>query len=97
MRFLTEMACRFTPEDYESEARALLRRPDARPVLATITCPTLILAGRDDPLSTPDRNRDMAACIPHARLKIFDDCGHFPMLEVPEAMNAVLRHWLSMR
>lgn len=97
MRFVTDMACRFTPEDYECEVRALLSRPDARPVLAAITCPTLILAGRDDPLSTPERNIDMATQIPHAELMIFDDCGHFPMLEAPEAMNAALRHWLSMR
>lgn len=96
MRFLIEMACRFTPEEYEREARALLARPDARPVLATITCPTLILAGRDDPLSTPERNRDMADRIPHAELMVFHACGHFPMLEAPEAMNAALRHWLSM-
>jgi pimeloyl-ACP methyl ester carboxylesterase len=97
MRVLTEMACRFTPEEYEREARALLSRPDAQPVLATITCPTLVLSGRHDPLSTPERNFDMAARIPHAELVIFDDCGHFPMLEAPDATNATLRHWLSMR
>lgn len=96
MHFLTEMACRFTPKEYECEVRALLNRPDARPVLAAITCPTLILVGRNDPLSTPERNLDLAARIPHAELVIFEDCGHFPMLEAPESMSAALRHWLSM-
>jgi pimeloyl-ACP methyl ester carboxylesterase len=97
MGFLTEMACRFTPEEYEREVRALLNRPDARPVFSTITCPTLILVGRNDPLSTHERIADLAVRLSHAELMIFDDCGHFPMLEAPRAVNAALRHWLTMR
>lgn len=95
MGHLTEMACSFTPAQYEAEVRVLLTRPDARPVLPTIKCPTLILAGRDDPLSTPARNQEMADAIPHAQMIIFDDCAHFPMLEAPEATNEALRRWLS--
>lgn len=93
--FLKEMMCRFTPDDYEREVRALLTRPDARPVIEQIKCPALILAGRDDPLSTPQRNEALAAQIPHAKLIIFDDCSHFPMLEYPEKTTDALRCWLE--
>ncbi len=94
MARLKAMACRFTPEDYVDEVRALLTRPDARPVMAMIHCPTLILAGEADPLSTPARNAEMAGMIPHARLAILKDCSHFPMLEKPDETNAALCQWL---
>lgn len=92
---LREMALRFTPQDYVDEVKALLTRPDARPVMDMISCPTLILAGESDPLSTPARNEEMAKMIPHAELVILEDCSHFPMLEKPEETNAALRRWLA--
>ena len=95
MALLTDMASHFTAEEYEREVRALLNRPDPRPILGDIKCPTLILAGADDPLSTPQRNRDMAAQIPHAELIILEGCAHFPMLEDPERVNDALRRWLA--
>ena len=92
---LTKMMCRLTPETYIREASALLNRPDARTVLPMIKCPTLILTGRDDPLSPPGPNEELAAQIPNARLVILDNCSHFPTLEAPQATTAALRQWLS--
>jgi pimeloyl-ACP methyl ester carboxylesterase len=92
---LRDMTCRFSAEDYADEVHALLNRPDPRPLLAGIRCPALVLAGREDPLSTPERNTDLAARIPGARLLLIDGCGHFPMLEAPDATNAALLAWLG--
>jgi pimeloyl-ACP methyl ester carboxylesterase len=92
---ITDMICRFTPEQFAREARALLRRPDQWPVLSTIQCPTLILAGAEDPLSTQERNRQFAALITHAALVFIDGCAHFPMLERPSETTAALRRWLT--
>lgn len=91
---LREMALRQTPEDYVREVRALLSRPDADDVARAVSCPTLVIAGDGDPLSTPARNAEIQKLIPHAKLVIFENCAHFPMLEYPERMNAELRNWL---
>lgn len=95
MGLLESMACSFTPDEYEAEVQALLTRPDPRPLLARIDVPVLVLAGAADPLSTPERNREIAAAIPGARLMLLEGAAHFPMLEQPEAVNTALREWLA--
>jgi len=95
MGLLKDMACTFSPQDYEKEVRALLTRPDPRDLLGGIGVPVLILAGADDPLSTPERNRAMAEAIPGATLVIVEGAGHFPMLEKPAKVSAALRVWLA--
>jgi len=95
MGLLEAMATGFTPEEYEMEARALLTRPDPRGLLAGIAVPVLVLAGAEDPLSGPERNRSIAEAIPGARLVQIEGAAHFPMLEKPEEVNAALREWLA--
>lgn len=91
---LREMALRQTPDDYVREVRALLNRPDSDDVARAVSCPTLVIAGDSDPLSTPVRNAEIQRLIPHARLITYENCAHFPMLEYPERMNTELRNWL---
>jgi len=95
MALLESMACTFSPDDYATEVRALLNRPDPLDLLGGIAVPTLILAGEEDPLSTPDRNRAMADAIPGAELLLVPGTAHFPMLEKPDVVSAALRQWLA--
>lgn len=46
------------------------------PSLKKIKCPTLILAGRNDWICSPNQSRIMAKNIPNSKLKIFNKCGH---------------------
>jgi pimeloyl-ACP methyl ester carboxylesterase len=71
-----------------------MARPDNRPFLPTIQCPTLVLVGRDDALTPPSMAQEIANAIPGARLEIIPDCGHLSTLEQPEAVNRALRRWL---
>lgn len=74
---------------------ALMGRPDNRPFLPSIRCPTLVLVGREDALTPVAMAEEIAARIPGARLEIVPDCGHLSTLERPEAVNRALRAWLT--
>jgi len=95
MQGMTEMYCRFTPEDYAREVRALLKRPDPRAVLERINCPALVLSGRDDPLCSPEQSQALASQIKNAAIEIVDGCAHFPSIEQPESVTAALLRWAA--
>jgi pimeloyl-ACP methyl ester carboxylesterase len=68
--------------------------PDSRPVLPSISCPTLVLCGRQDAISTLEMHAEMADAIPGARLAVVEECGHLASLERPHATTALMRDWL---
>jgi pimeloyl-ACP methyl ester carboxylesterase len=80
---------------FERQEAALIGRPDNRPLLARIRCPTLVLVGREDALTPVELAREITRGIPGAKLKIVRDCGHLSTLERPEAVNRALRAWLA--
>jgi pimeloyl-ACP methyl ester carboxylesterase len=82
-------------EAFRRQEEALIGRPDNRPLLASVRCPTLVLVGQEDALTPPDLAREIAAGIPGAKLVIIPDCGHLSTLERPEAVNRALRAWLT--
>jgi pimeloyl-ACP methyl ester carboxylesterase len=74
---------------------AIMSRPDNRPLLASIKCPTLVIVGREDALTPPELAQEIATGIPGAKLEIIADCGHLSTLERPEAVNRAMRAWLT--
>lgn len=81
-------------DGYIREQTAIIARPDSRPGLAAIACPTLILCGRQDALTPPALHEEMAEAIPGARLVLIEECGHLSAMEQPQAVTALLRDWL---
>ncbi len=69
---------------------AIMSRPDSRPSLSGIHCPTLVLVGNDDELTPPDRAEEIAHGIAGARLVMAPECGHLSTLERPEYVTAAL-------
>ncbi len=80
---------------FRRQQEALLARPDARPVLAQVHCPTLVLTGREDEWSPPEQHEAIAAAIPGSRLVIVPEAGHFAPLEQPIAVTQALRELLA--
>lgn len=89
------MVARQPLERFAAQQRALLARPDASDLLAAITCPTLVLCGRQDAWSPLARHEEMAQLIPHAQLSVIEHCGHMSPMEQPAAVAAALAAWLS--
>jgi pimeloyl-ACP methyl ester carboxylesterase len=94
VKVVREMAERTGIEAYLRQQEAIIARPDFRALLPTITCPTLVLCGRQDGLTPLDNSEQMAAAIPGAKLVVLEECGHMSTLERPVEVNRALRDWL---
>ena len=62
---------------------AVIASGDRREALKTITAPTVVLHGADDPLVPVDGGKDTAATIPGAELRIIEGMGH----DLPEGVR----------
>lgn len=81
-------------EAFIREERAIVGRADSLPVLGVITCPVLVLCGRQDALTPLERHEEMARAIPGSKLEIIENCGHLSTLERPAEVSDALRRWL---
>ena len=66
----------FCPEGTARQFRAIATQTDRRQALASLTVPTLVVQGTDDPLVSVEAGRDMADAIPGARLLLIEGMGH---------------------
>ena len=92
---VTSMTRRVGRDAFLRQQTAIMNRPDSRPGLVDIACPTLVLCGHEDQSTPVDRHREIAADISGARLVIVPECGHLSTLERPEIVNRELRAWLT--
>jgi pimeloyl-ACP methyl ester carboxylesterase len=90
-----DMLERSSPAQFAAQIHALLTRPDAAPVLSSITCPTLVLCGREDVWSPPEQHAHIAAAVPKSRLCVVERCGHMATMERPAEVNAAMLGWMQ--
>jgi pimeloyl-ACP methyl ester carboxylesterase len=79
--------------------RALLHilRDDVRPLLPTISVPTLLVWGRYDYLVPPEHGREMRERIPGSRLVVLRDAAHNAMVDRPAEFNRAVLRFLAGR
>ena len=65
--------------------------------LPRITCPTLVMAGDNDPITPRAFSETIVASLPPAlvRFERFSDCGHGIVRDAPERHFEVLREFIS--
>lgn len=90
-----QMTLEVGPEGFVRHWRALINRPDSNATLEQISCPTLVLCGRDDAMCSVSLHREMAAKIKGSELEIVENCGHLSTMEAPNRVNAALLQWIS--
>ena len=91
---LLEMQARQGAPVFIRQSKACMARPDGRPHLGKIVCPTLVLSGREDRILPPELSEEIARGIPNARHVVVEECGHYLPLERPHAVTALMREWL---
>lgn len=83
-----------TPQGIAAASRGMAQRADSTGVLATITCPTLVIVGEEDELTPPQVAREYAAQIPGAQFASIGLAGHLSNLEQPEAFLQIVSGFL---
>ena len=94
-RTVMEMAETIGKEAFLRQQTAIMARPDGRADLRRISCPTLVLCGRQDVLTPVKLHEEIASLVPGARLAVIEDCGHLSTLEKPRSVSAAFRQWLT--
>ncbi len=94
-KIVRDMAHDTGPEAFVRQQKAIMSRPDSRPLLSEIGCPTLVVVGEGDELTPPELAREMHADILGSKLVVLPNCGHLSTIEQPDAVNSVLSHWMS--
>jgi pimeloyl-ACP methyl ester carboxylesterase len=84
-----------TPQGIAAASLGMAQRTDSSDLLATISCPTLVLAGEQDALIPASTQQEYAAQIPGAQFSVIPYAGHLANLEQPEAFVQVLRGFLG--
>ena len=92
---ILDMIERSTPAVFEAQIAALLGRPDARDVFASLSCPVLLACGRQDGWSPLARHEQMQALRPASNLVVIEDSGHMTTMEQPAAVTRALADWLG--
>ena len=75
--------------------RAMKLRPDSTPLLAQISCPTLIISGSEDVVIPAAEADTMRAAIPNATAHAIPSAGHLSNLEAPQAFNDAVTDFLG--
>jgi pimeloyl-ACP methyl ester carboxylesterase len=70
---------------------------DLRPGLATVTCPTLVVAGRVDPITPPSAAEEIVAALTATtpQYELFEQSGHFIADTEPDRFFRVLREFIT--
>jgi 3-oxoadipate enol-lactonase len=75
------------------QVRGVMERADIRHELKHIQCPTLVICGSEDTLTSPRCAKEIVSAVPGAELLIVQNAGHTSNVEQPAVVNlAVFRH-----
>ena len=62
---------------------------------AELDAPVLMLWGREDRLAPAAHADAFGRTVSHARVEVFENCGHYPQLELPARVTSAIREFLD--
>ncbi len=91
------MAESVPPEAIAAALAALKDRQDSTPLLARISCATLVLGSDEDVVTPLDEVQQMQERIPRSRLVVLQRAGHLSNVETPEPFSQALTDFFDSR
>jgi 3-oxoadipate enol-lactonase len=79
-----------TPATGYAACCGAIERMDLRPSLPSITAPTLVISGAQDPSTPPSDQALIAAAVPGARHEILDPAAHLAAVERADDVNQLI-------
>ena len=95
MQAIIDMFDRKTPDRFALQLNALLTRPDASPVLASLTMPTLLMCGRQDAWANVAQHEAMLALAVQAKMVVIEEAGHMVLMERPHETSQAITQFLN--
>ncbi len=83
-----------SPTGVAAALGAMAARPDSTDTLATITVPTLIIVGREDPITPVSDAELMHHAIDGSMLAIIENAAHMTPVETPGAFGMAVQQFL---
>ncbi len=83
------------PVGYAATLRGLAERPNFTPLLPQINCPTLLIVGRQDAISTVAEMNAMSRAIKGSQIVEIDNAGHVTPLEAPGEVGRAVEEFLK--
>lgn len=84
-----------TPDDGYIGCSAAIANTDFYTTTASLTLPTLGIAGSEDGSTPPDLVRETANLVKGSRFELIRGAGHLPMVEAPERFAEILTGFLK--
>jgi 3-oxoadipate enol-lactonase len=79
-----------TPDEGYAGVCAVIEKMDQTGDLASITAPTLVISGAEDPATPPEHGERIAAGIPGARFEVVPNAAHLGNYEQPEKFSELI-------
>lgn len=83
------------PEGIAQASRGMAERDDSTDLLPLITCPTLVVVGDEDKLTSLSEAEKLAQSIASSSLKVIKGAAHLSNLERPVNFNQAIREFLD--
>jgi pimeloyl-ACP methyl ester carboxylesterase len=92
---IREVILTTTQQTLMTTIKALANRPDTSEVLQALKVPALIICGKQDTVTPPERSQVMHDLIKNSVYKTIDKAGHLSNIEQPEEFNKIVGEFIK--
>lgn len=92
---IRDVILRTTQQTLVAAVKALAKRPDTCEVLQSVKVPALIICGKQDTVTPPEKSQVIHDLIKSSTYKLIDGAGHLSNIDQPEAFNKHLGEFIK--